>query len=151
TMVIDWGLAKELDDQTSMERLPDDAEADAEKTVHGEVLGTPNYMPPEQARGMRVDERSDVYALGSLLYQVLAGVPPYAAREDQAKQRARGAQILEEVIKRPPIPLDERQPQVPADLLSIVEKAMARDPRDRYPTAGELAADLRRFEQGQLI
>ncbi len=153
TVVIDWGLAKELDDSVSQERVPDAADLDAEKTVHGEVLGTPNYMPPEQARGMRVDERSDVYALGSLLYQVLAGVPPYAARADGPRSAPprRAAQILDEVVKRPPLALDERQPQVPEDLLHIVNKAMARDPRDRYATAKHMADDLRRFEAGQLI
>jgi WD40 repeat protein len=152
TVVIDWGLAKELDDSISQERRPEVADVDAEKTVHGEVLGTPNYMPPEQARGMRVDERSDVYALGSLLYQVLAGVPPYAARGDvPGAPPRRAAQILEEVVQRPPMPLEERQPQVPEDLLHIVHKAMARDPADRYTSARQMAEDLRRFEAGQLI
>src|SRR5262249_51810070 len=125
-----------------------------------EVLGTPNYMPPEQARGMRTDERSDVYALGALLYHVLAGVPPYAARggtkhttdvEDAPSPRPRASEVLNEVIARAPIPLEERLPQVPDDVLSIVDKAMARDPKDRYPSARELAEDLRRFEAGQLI
>src|SRR5262249_28223997 len=63
----------------------------------------------------------------------------------------RAAQILDEGVRRAPIPLEERQPQVPEDLLHIVHKAMARDPADRYATAQQMAEDLRRFEAGQLI
>ncbi|MEO8551710.1 MAG: serine/threonine-protein kinase, partial [Kofleriaceae bacterium] len=114
TVVIDWGLAKNLSeaDETLAER-----ETDA--TVMGAVLGTPAYMPPEQARGERVDERADVYALGALLYTVLAGRPPYVGFSTQ--------QILDAVKTRPVTRLRD----VPEDLATIVEHAMARDPAER--------------------
>jgi len=143
TVVIDWGLAKELD-----EAHHDEGDSEAEPaaltiTVAGAALGTPRYMPPEQARGEAVDERSDVYALGALLYHVLAGLPPYegASRDD----------ALTQVKAGPPRPVATVEPRVPADLAAIVAKAMARAPDDRYATATEMAADLKRFGAGQLV
>jgi eukaryotic-like serine/threonine-protein kinase len=126
TVVIDWGLAKEVGD----------AAGDG-------VIGTPAYMAPEQARGKPLDERVDVYALGALLYQLLAGVPPY--------QGSSSVEILAHVQEGPPVPLARRQPGVPRELESIVGKAMARDPQERYRTARELAADLKRFLGGRLV
>ncbi|MBS1122799.1 MAG: High-affnity carbon uptake protein Hat/HatR, partial [Deltaproteobacteria bacterium] len=113
------------------------------QTLEGAVLGTPAYMPPEQAAGERVDARADVYALGALLYQLLAGVPPYTGRTT--------AELLNRVLDSLPIPLAEREPAVPADLVAIVEKAMARDPSARFPTAGEMVSELKRFQTGQLV
>ena len=107
------------------------------------MLGTPAYMPPEQARGEAVDERADVYAIGAMLYHVLASVPPYAGATSHA--------ILDAVTTCPPRSLEQREPGVPLDLLAIVARAMARDAADRYPTARELAEDLRRFLAGQLV
>lgn len=144
TVVIDWGLAKELgtpsDPKESMQlRL----RATAEETVSGGVVGTPAYMAPEQAHGRAVDQRADVYALGALLYKVLAGEPPYrAANADDA---------LALVKSQPPTPLQVLVPEAPAELVTIVAKAMARDPNDRYITASALAQDLKRFETGQLV
>jgi tetratricopeptide (TPR) repeat protein len=129
TVVIDWGLAKDLRD-------PGDAAREL-------VIGTPSYMPPEQARGERADERSDIYALGAVLYHVLAGSPPYSGGS--------ATQIVNAVIAGPPAPLVDRAAAIPPDLLAIVAKAMARDPSDRYPTAANLAADLKRFQRGQLV
>jgi len=106
-------------------------------------MGTPAYMPPEQASGDPVDERADVYALGAILYHVLAGVPPYLGRSSE--------QVLEQVLAGPPTPLSRRVPGAPADLLSIVARAMAPEPAERYPTAKQLADELRRFQTGQLV
>ncbi|MDQ3333647.1 MAG: protein kinase [Myxococcota bacterium] len=143
TVVIDWGLAKDLaapaDPGMSLEMRV----RPAEQTLSGSVVGTPAYMPPEQARGESVDHRADVYALGALLYKVLVGSPPYAA--------ATSNEVLQQVLDGAPLPVDEREPGAPPDLVAIVNKAMARDPADRYPTAAELAADLKRFETGQLV
>ena len=129
-VVIDWGLARELD-------APDDAAA------AGGAMGTPAYMSPEAARGEPVDERADVYAIGAILYEALAGAPPYggvSASEVRAAVRA-----------GPPPPIEARARGVPADLAAIVAKAMARTPGDRYPSARELAEELRRFQTGQLV
>ena len=128
TVVIDWGLAKDL-------RAEDDEP--------GDVVGTPAYMSPEQARGERVDERGDVYALGAVLYHLLGGVAPYGGESADT--------ILRAVCNAPPPALADRARGIPADLLTIVAKAMARAPGDRYATAKELAIELKRFERGQLV
>lgn len=120
TVVIDWGLAKDLRSATGPEAVV--RGDDRELTQAG--AGTPAYMAPEQARGEPPDERVDVYALGATLHHVLAG--------DRPDLR----------------PLPEATPR---DLRAIVAKAMAEQPADRYPTATELAGELRRFQDGQLV
>ena len=147
TVVIDWGLAKELqrDDEGAEIGGPELASSDG-LTVLGEALGTPAYMPPKQARGESVDERADVYALGALLYHLLAGQRPYA------DTKARGtAELLETVKRRPPTALSTLAPDAPLDLLAIVAKAMDRSADERYANAAEMTADLKRFETGQLV
>ncbi len=143
TLVIDWGLAKVLDGQGGEDESPDAPAGDAQLTQSGAVMGTPAYMPPEQAEGADVDERADVYALGAVLYYVLSGASPYAAASSEA--------VLTAVRRGPPPPIEEREPGTPADLVTIVAKAMARDPAARYPSAREMADDLRRFQTGQLV
>lgn len=176
TVVIDWGLAKDLsrpepdsappaaahppsaaevpslpppapDSRTPSNRSPRPPSGRTPPgealTIHGAVIGTPAYMPPEQARGEGVDERADVYALGAILYHVLTGTCPYDGRS--------GASVLRKVLAGPPPPASERQPGIAEDLLAIVNKAMAREPAARYPSARELAEDLRRFQTGQIV
>ena len=142
TVVIDWGLA------TAPAAAPaGEGEAAASVarglTLAGSVLGTPGYMPPEQARGEPVDARADVYALGAILYHMLAGVPPHTGPDTIA--------ALEAVLAGPPPPLDAVEPATPRDLLALVGKAMERDPGRRYPDAGALAHDLRAFLSGRLV
>ncbi len=144
TIVIDWGLAKDLDaagDPISTDVAPLPVSGDL--TQDGTVMGTPAYMPPEQAEGEAVDERADVYALGVMLYHLIAGEMPYAG--------ASSADVLAAVLAGPPKPLLERVPAVPRDLAAIVAKAMAREPGDRYPTARELAGELSRFQCGHMV
>jgi tetratricopeptide (TPR) repeat protein len=149
TVVIDWGLAKDLRDTAAVDPELETAVgpyrdlARGAETLAGDVMGTPAYMPPEQAGGDPVDARADVYALGAVLYHLLAGVPPYSGTSAMG--------IVDAVLNEAPVPLDERAPGVPPDLITIVAKAMARRPEDRYATAGELARDLRRFQSGQLV
>ena len=142
TVVIDWGLAKHLDD-TSDDPAHPMADQSQPMTVVGAVIGTPGFMAPEQAAGQRADERTDVYALGAILYTLLAGKPPYGGKTSR--------EIVEETLSGPPVRLHALQTDVPPDLLAIVDKAMARAPSDRYPSARELAADLKRFTTGQLV
>jgi serine/threonine protein kinase len=97
-------------------------------TATGAVIGTPSYMSPEQAAGQPVDPRADVYALGAILHYVLAGTAPQAMT-----------------------PLASLEPRLPPDLLAIVDKALAADAARRYPSAFELADDLKRFASGQLV
>jgi len=148
TVVIDWGLAKDLSgevaDDATLEVGPYRAEAAAEGlTAIGAVIGTAAYMPPEQARGESVDERGDVYALGALLYQLLVGAAPYRA--------ATSVEVVERVKDGPPPAIDALVPEAPRDLVSIAHKAMARDPAARYASAGELAAELVRFQAGRIV
>jgi WD40 repeat protein len=146
-VVLDWGLAKDLaavdvhaEGGSSEEQAPGRSGAE---TVAGAILGTPCYMPPEQAAGRRATERSDVYSLGAMLYHVLAGAPPY--------EKSSARDIVAAVLAGPPASLRKLLPEAPAELCAIVEKAMARNPADRYPTAKEMADDLRRFQTGQLV
>jgi hypothetical protein len=141
TLVIDWGLAKwrgrDVASQTLGPELP------AGETVAGALMGTPSYMAPEQAVGSEADERSDVYALGAMLYTTLAGHPPYSGESSAA--------VLAQLTGGPPESLYVREPNTPAELLAIVDRAMKRLPSERYASAGELTADLRRFAEGQLV
>ncbi|HUS64417.1 MAG TPA: serine/threonine-protein kinase, partial [Kofleriaceae bacterium] len=141
TVVIDWGLAKELADTDPEGAAP--APARGDETVAGAVMGTPAYMPPEQARGAAVGPAADVYALGAILYHVLSGEPLYRG--------ASSDEVLAQVQAAPPRPIAEVEPRVPPDLVTIVDKATARDPDARYPSALELADDLKRFQTGQLV
>ncbi|HEY0483743.1 MAG TPA: protein kinase [Kofleriaceae bacterium] len=144
TIVVDWGLAR--DRKRDLPEPSDEilaASGSGLSTVSGKVVGTPSYMSPEQARGDMVDERADVYALGAVLYEVLAGSPPHADATPQA--------VLDRVIAGPPRPLAMLVSGVPGELATIVRKAMARDPAARYRNAAALAEDLRRFTTGQLV
>jgi hypothetical protein len=142
TVVIDWGLGKSLETDPSLPAFIE-GESDRVATQAGEIVGTPDFMSPEQAEGRTLDERADVYALGAILYVLLAGRPPY--------EGASPPEIIRSVRTGSPPALSSRVRGVPLDLLAIVDKAMARDLSLRYPTAGELAADLRRFQAGQLV
>lgn len=156
TVLIDWGLAKQLamntdgadanDDDANDEALAPTKHSSCSPTLTeaGAAMGTPAYMSPEQARGEPLDKRSDVYAIGAVLYHILTGQNPYG------DQRS-GASVFEHVLTVPPSPIRKLAPDVPQALVSIVERAMARDVNQRYGDANELAADLRRFRQGQLV
>ncbi len=152
TIVIDWGLAKDLRalDQDSLDpgkRMPigpsrgaSGSGSSGDLTMAGAVMGTPSYMPPEQARGEPADERSDVYAIGAILYTVLSGSPPVSGNRALDDARAGGV-----------TPLRDGAPDAPPELVSIAEHAMAYDPAERYATARELADELRRFAAGKLV
>lgn len=144
TVVVDWGLARDLaaDDPAEGAVLAA-AEVAGDRTVAGTVMGTPHFMAPEQARGEAVDERADVWALGAMLYFLLAGAPPHAGSS--------GREALQAAADGKVAPVEELASDAPPELVAVVAKAMAPAPEDRYPDAGALAADLRRFETGQLV
>ncbi len=113
-------------------------------TQEGDLLGTPAYMSPEQARGASkgADGRTDVYSLGVVLYEVLAGTLPF---------HGQSASVLHKVIHEEPRPPRSHRPGIAADLETICLKAMAKEPASRYATAGDFAADLRRHLQHEPI
>jgi len=122
-------------------------------TLEGDIVGTPQYMSPEQAAGRLGDvgPRSDVYALGAMLYHVLAGRAPYALTAGGRDGAAMlPAAVLQRVRAGPPPPL-RGTGRVPAELEAICEKAMARDPRQRYASMTALADDLRAFLESRVV
>ncbi len=106
----------------------------SEMTRTGMVMGTPQYMAPEQVRGERADARSDVFALGSVFYEVLTGVKAFDADSMHS--------VLFKVMQEDPRPLRELAPDTPVVLAQVIEKALAKDPAQRFKDAGELRAGL---------
>ncbi len=131
-LVLDFGLAKDLGHGPDLTRS-------------GEVLGTPCYMAPEQARGdhHHVDHRVDVYALGAILYELLTGQPPYDG--------ASANDVIQQILTRDPAPPRAVRPDVPYELETVLLKALVREPFLRYQTAGALAEDLRRFQRAERV
>jgi WD40 repeat protein/serine/threonine protein kinase len=151
TVVLDWGLAKSRIQEDvhaggvveAIQALRIGAGEGVRQTEYGEVIGTPAYMSPEQAQGRMqdVDERSDVYALGAVLYEILAGDPPF--RGETANE------VLQRAAEGRPEPLDAKR--IPIELAAICCKAMSRDPADRYATARGLAEDIERYQSGTMV
>ncbi len=118
-------------------------------TMDGAVVGTPAYMPPEQARSdaESVDERSDVYSLGAMLYELLTGSPPYVDR----KRRVTPRELVKSVRDGPPQSVLERSPNTSRELAALCDKALARNPNARYPTADAFAEDLARYLENRPV
>jgi len=121
--IVDFGLAK--------------LAGEATVTRQGSVIGTPAYMSPEQATGDEADGRSDLWALGAVLYEMVTGRRAFAADHEQA--------ILLAITTSDPTPIDNLRSEVPAEVQRIIRRCLKRKPRERYQTAGELVADLKRF------
>ncbi|MBK7643310.1 MAG: SUMF1/EgtB/PvdO family nonheme iron enzyme [Planctomycetes bacterium] len=153
--VMDWGLARSLGPAAPARAAgthPTEAaelELDSALTLGGDVLGTPAYMAPEQAQGHSAEASplADVYALGAMLYELLAGERPY--HEHGRHLRAR--ELLEYVKAGPPWPIDNLAGDQPAGLLAICTKAMQREPSQRYASMESFANDLRAFRGGRVV
>jgi len=164
--VMDWGLARVAGEEDAHdlrlrgadEPAPVESElreasgkgpSDVLYTMDGDVLGTPAYMSPEQARGevAELDARTDVYAMGAMLYHLLAEHPPFLDPGSQATAH----EVLNRLLEGEPEPLAQAAPEAPAELVAICEKAMARDKDARYPDMSELAADLRAFLEHRVV
>jgi serine/threonine protein kinase/tetratricopeptide (TPR) repeat protein len=141
--VLDFGLAKLRADG------PEEDEAARETrsvTQDGRIVGTVAYMSPEQAQGLTVDHRSDVFSLGVLLYEMVTGERPFTGRTNLS--------VLSSVLKDPPRPVQELRPDLPRPLARLIERALEKRPEDRYQSTGDMRRDLedlkRDFDTGEL-
>jgi serine/threonine-protein kinase len=124
-VVMDFGLAKERRLDAELQKL----------TATGIILGTPEFMSPEQLRGRPLDPRTDVYSLALMTYEMLTGKLPFTGRTQQEMMIAR--------LKSDPVPLRQAAPSAGLEAVErVLAKALQRDPGDRYQTAPELAAAL---------
>ena len=132
--VLDFGLAKQINPGTVDATDPDRQTLLHTKTQEGVIVGTPMYLSPEQALGIEVDARSDIFSLGALLYECIAGKPPFLGRT--------AAEICTKVIRDDPPPPSQLNSNVPEDLDRITLKALAKKPEVRYQTADEIVGEL---------
>ena len=128
--VTDFGIARAVNTEESL-------------TQTGAVMGTATYFSPEQAEGLGVDSRSDIYSLGVVLFEMVTGRPPFLGESPVAV-------ASKHVRDNPPAPR-ELNPQIPPTFEAIILKSMAKDPAHRYATAEELRADLLRFNEGRSV
>ncbi len=126
--ILDFGLARFVSDEPGLTRT-------------GTVLGTPSFMSPEQARGEPVDLRSDLFSFGCVLYCLCTGGDPFPGRTTTA--------VLTALATSQPPPVHQVNPALPAALSNLVARLLAKDPRDRPPSAGEVLEELRALERGQ--
>lgn len=165
--VMDWGLARVQGQPDPAERRLRLEETRFHSAIHtvraevensetpwitseGDVLGTPSFMPPEQARGNLdlIEPRSDVYSVGAILYHLLTGVPPFL----EPGVRVKRAQIIWRLIEGPePKAIDAFDPSIPGELVAICNKAMSREIRDRYGSMLEMAEDMRAFLEHRVV
>ncbi|MBI4615265.1 MAG: tetratricopeptide repeat protein [Planctomycetes bacterium] len=156
-LVLDWGLAKVSGQwpvvsgqkKEKKHRQPSGSErTDSRLTVEGAVLGTVPYLSPEQAAGRPADARTDVYLLGGILYEMLTGTPPHVDPEGAGTPA-----LLVRIESRPVEPAGRRAPDraIPRELEGIAAKALARSPRDRYPGAPALKADVEAYLDGRFV
>ncbi len=136
--IVDFGLAKssplfDEDDETRPIE-PDSI------TAHGAIVGTVAYMSPEQASGKRVDVRSDQFSFGTVLYELVTGDRPFSA--DSA------VETLAAIISHPPVPPDERDSSIPATVVHVLERCLAKSPDERYQSSTDLALDLAAVRDG---
>ena len=135
--ILDFGLAK-----LTEREIPLDTEANTQmliKTSPGVVMGTVYYMSPEQARGLPVDARTDVWSLGVVLYELVTGQKPFVGQTQ--------TDVIISIAEREPAPLSKHVREVPARLEQIVKKALAKDREQRYQTAEDLLTDLKGVKQ----
>jgi serine/threonine protein kinase len=151
--VMDWGVARMREQEDAIQSKPPHADSgqrteDEEQelqlfTMEGDVIGTPSYMPPEQARGevRSLGPQSDVYAIGAMLYHLLGRQMPYVLPGTKISNSA----VLAKVLNGPPLPLFMLRNNIPRKLIRVVESAMARPPKERYSNMLALSHELRSY------
>lgn len=140
TQILDWGLASPIDDNEVVDSVESRVGSISDE---GLVLGTPAYMSPEQAAGNPSGAEGDVYSLGLVLYELLAGKPAYGGGSKR--------QVLRQVLAGPPKPIEQIAPDTAPELLAIVHRCLQRDPDRRYPDARALAVDLSAYLDGRRV
>jgi serine/threonine-protein kinase len=140
--ILDFGLAKlhEGHGEAGLSDLSSADTATGEVTREGKILGTPAYMSPEQARGQRVDARSDIFAFGTTLYEMATGVGPFRGKTT--------TDTLSSVLRDEPGPASGINPGVPTEMDRIIGRCLQKEPEARYQQADDLVADLRKLQQG---
>jgi len=137
--VLDFGIAK-LTERGALPADRNEAQTHIKvETSPGLVMGTPHYMSPEQARGKAVDERTDTWSLGVVLYEMLTGSQPFEGETP--------SDIIGLILQRDPAPLSALVPDAPSELEHILSKALDKSKDERYQTAKDFLADLRRFKR----
>ena len=129
--VVDFGIAR------APNRLPDPTSNQGVTLFNNNIMGTPNYMSPEQATGQPVTALTDVYSLGAVMYEMLTKQKPFQAQDIN--------KLLQQIATKNPKPISEICPNIPASLVKIVSKAMQKNPADRYPSAAAMSADISKF------
>lgn len=140
--VLDFGIAKLTERRAATVTADDLGEAQTRMQVEtspGMVMGTPHYMSPEQARGKKVDERTDTWSLGVVLYEMLTGRQPFAGETP--------SDVISVILQRDPATLSTLLTNAPAELERIISKALDKSKDERYQTAKDFLADLRRFKR----
>ena len=139
--ILDFGLAKLLHENVGAEEheLTRLRTLSDERTEAGKILGTTSYMSPEQARGEVVDARSDIFSLGTVLYQMVTGRAPFQGRTS--------TDVLSSIIRDQPAPPAEINPSVPPELQRIIANCLEKEPDDRYQHTDQLAVDLRKVSR----
>jgi serine/threonine protein kinase/Tol biopolymer transport system component/Tfp pilus assembly protein PilF len=130
TKVVDFGLAKLTERRVVTPEMPT-----LVNTAQGVVMGTAHYMSPEQARGLPVDARTDIWSLGVMLYEMIGGRVPFEGDTS--------SDVIASILDREPTTLARYAPEVPTELEWIVKKALRKDREERYQTAKELLTDLK--------
>jgi serine/threonine protein kinase len=136
--VLDFGLARVTEKKASTMQAEESEAATAFKTAPGTVMGTVNYMSPEQATAKAVDERSDIWSTGVMLYEMVTGKLPFHG--------ATTSHTIVQILEKDPVPLTKHD-NVPAELERIVQKAIAKSPDERYQTAKDMLIDLRSLKK----
>jgi Tol biopolymer transport system component/predicted Ser/Thr protein kinase len=135
--LLDFGIAKLTEKQIDTD--PEAATAIKAQTSPGMIIGTAAYMSPEQARGTQVDTRTDIFSFGVMLYEMLAGRPPFGGEN--------AIETIGSILNKEPVPLSRQVPDVPHEIERIINKALRKDREERYQTAKDLLIDLKDVKQ----